>query len=84
MAILSTILIIFCHNFYPFLIHFRNIDAMNTAKGFWDRVDTIRDGKSLKDLADDGPVGVSTTLLLFPCEEPHDGEPSNNGSDNDS
>lgn len=35
---------------------------MNTAKGFWDRVDTIRDGKSLKDLADE--IGLNYTTLI--------------------
>ena len=44
------------------MIHFRNIDAMNTAKGFWDRVDTIRNGKSLKDLADE--IGLNYTTLI--------------------
>lgn len=44
------------------MIHSRNIDAMNTAKGFWDRVDTIRDGKSLKDLADE--IGLNYTTLI--------------------
>lgn len=34
---------------------------MNTAKGFWDRVDKLRNGKSLKDLADS--IGLNYTTL---------------------
>ena len=34
---------------------------MNTAKGFWDRVNKLRNGKSLKDLADS--IGLNYTTL---------------------
>lgn len=53
---------IFVPFLYPKMLHRLYYVAMDTAQGFWKRVDVFRNGKSLRDLADE--IGLNYTTLI--------------------